>query len=368
MLKKIISLALAGMIVSLCHFPAQATSYDSTRYVRIDLKDHTAFIYDENFRQLPAAPDRKRTSAEFFPQGESRWFLGYDVDVVRRNADGSTQILSSDPAYSEMNHHFIFRYVRDVPPPQEKGSGRILQKISEDDQRRNHKKKFCGQYPLTEVPPFPTFCDFISTGSELTGFRLPKGYGIEVKGGYLRGGTWHWDHSAEVSKDEEIYLRYVLHWDDNPTGYRSTYVAWISVDLPKLSFCIEPGSSQIEGPDYEVNQPIRIVAIIPHTHDHTRYLELRRNDKPLRRFSPKKALFPAKHTSCGMESTPLHASPDHLSVRGLTPWTPGEKGPVLKAGDKLKVFASFSSPHKRPIDNMIILKTYWESLQDSPEP
>jgi len=380
MLNKIISLALAGMIISLCHFPAQAAPFTTTRYVRIDLKGHTGLMYDQAFRQLPEAPGKKRASAEFFPKGKPRWYLGYDVDIVRRNSDGSVEVLSSDPAYSEMNHHISLLYFRDGRLPQERGrwrkllhrGWRFVQKIFGNDQARNHKSNYvrrvCGQYPLANPTDFPSVCYLIGIGSEQTGFRLPKGYGIKVSGGYLKVEDWHWENPAEVSTDEEIYIRLVMHWDDNPTGYRNTYVAWLTGDSPDFLLFLKPGSSNIDGPDYEVNQPIRIVAIYPHTHDHSRYIELRLNGKPLRRFTPRNAMIPVKHSFGEREASPLHASSGHLPVGGLTPWLPGENGLVLKAGDKLNVFGSFSNPHNRPIDNMIIFYVYWENLQDSPAP
>ena len=110
---------------------------------------------------------------------------------------------------------------------------------------------------------------------------------------------------------------------------------------------------------------MRIIAVVPHIHDHSNYLEIQNNGKQLHRFESRNGALKAKHSTCGEEPIALHTSPHHLPVGGLSPWNPGKNGPVLQAGDKLNVFASYSNPHDRPIDTMIIFRIYWEDLQDS---
>jgi hypothetical protein len=374
---KLIALTILIIVSNFVCSTASAKPFSSTYYVQIDHKDHTAFIFDKDFKQLPDAPENKKTSALFFEKGEVRWFLGYDSTIVRRKPDGSIQDLSSDPAYTEMNHHVVFQYFRDIPQPPKRGKFKTLvkkgwkllkdksglEKEKGDEETEKYKDKVCGQYPFKNYSDNLFNCYFMAPSSEFTKDHLPKGYGMKVNGGFFKSNNWHWDNPSGISKDEKIYVRLVMHWDDFPTGFREVYHARTVRDETQLTFCVEPGSSEILGKEYQVDRPIRIVSLVPHIHDHANFLELRLNGKSIHRFTPKKASIPTRHSSCdGKKPTDLHASHDHLPAGGLTPWSPGANGPTLKPGDKLQVFGSFSNPHDQPIDNMVVFRLFWEDL------
>jgi hypothetical protein len=379
MKKIIIKSILVGIFLNLVSVTALASPMSSTYYVQIDLKDHTAFIFDKDFKKLPDSPENNKTSAIFFEKGQVRWFLGNDSDIVRRNQDGSIQKLSSDPAYSEMNHHMVFHYFRDIPQPPKRGKFKTLvkkgwgflkeksgvEKDKVDDAKEKHKNKVCGEFPFKDYESNSLNCHFMAPSSKFSNHRLPNGYGMKVNGGFIQSSDWRWDNPSGVSEDEKIYVRLVMHWDDFPTGFREIYAAQIVRDESKLSYCVEPGSSEIQGNEYEVNRSFRIVSLIPHIRDHGNYIELRSNGNSIHRSTPKKSSIPTKHSSCGHDSIDLHASKDHLPAGGLTPWSPGANGPTFKSGDKLRVFGSFSNPHDHPIDNMIILQIFWEDLDSS---
>lgn len=312
---------------------AQAEPFNTTRYVRIDHMHHTAYIHDENFKRLPDNPLIAGTSVDPLPADKPRWFLGAKVDVVHRNHHtGEVHVMSTNPAYSEMNHHFVWAY-------------------------RSPNR------PLTERCPsnLP-----IGTGSELTHIRLPAGYGYKMHGGFLMGGTWHWENPANVSHHEDVYLRYVFQFDDNPTGYRDTHVSWVGMVPCTEEFPVPSGKSTKEGPPLVADRHLRIVAVMPHVHDHAKYIELRKNGKLLRRFKPEYAAVPVSHDDVGQGKTLLHVHEDHMPVEGLSMWAPGIYGPIVRKGEALTPFGAFENPHPIAIDNMAMFIIFWEEVSGDP--
>jgi len=311
---------------------ATATPFSTTRYVKMDTLNNTGYIYDEEFIRLPDDPQIPGTSAEYLPENKSRWFLGTDVDIVRRNYDLTIDILSQDPAYSTINHHFIWRYVTDSRPV----------------------KDPCGILP-------------IAASRELTDIRLPGGYGYKMQGGALGGVDWHWTNGANVALDQEdIYIRFILHWDDEPSNYRDTHVTWIGVNACQEEFEIPPGKSKIEGPSYTQSEHQRIVAVVPHMKDHAKYIELRKNGKKIHRFKPTYNNVPSAHYGdMGNLSIPLHSHKKHITNGGLPMWLPGIHGPKIESDDNLTVYGVYNNIHDGPIENSAILFTFWEEISES---
>ena len=137
---------------------ASAAPFTQTRYVHINHMDHSAYVYNQDFQRLPDSPFIPGTSIEVLPEGTPLWMLGATIDIVKRGADGSIDVVSDDPAYYEMNHHFTWYYYsenREVTDP-------------------------CG----VNIP--------LAAGSELTDFRMPSGYAYKLDGGFINGGDWHW--------------------------------------------------------------------------------------------------------------------------------------------------------------------------------
>lgn len=309
---------------------AVAQPFVSTRYVGIDHAGHTAYLYDEQFQRLPDSPYVAGTSMETLPEGKPLWLLGAKVDVVKRAADGSIDVVSDDPAYYEMNHHFTWIYHSDLRPVTDP----------------------CGiNQPL-------------AAGSELTDFRLPAGYGYKLDGGFWHGGAWHWANPAGVPHHEAVYLRFSLLLDDQDSGYRDVNVTWVDAEPCDSEFTVPPGRSTKHGAPVPVDRNARIVAVVPHVHDHARHLSLRRNGKKLRKFKPMPARIGTAHDDVGGGAVPLHTHKGHLPTEGLTPWTPGVHGPVVRAGDRLSAHGRFRNPHDRPIDNMALFIVFWEALAD----
>lgn len=319
--------ALAGIGLS---GSAAAAPFTLTRYVHIDHAAHTAYIYDEQFNRLEDSPFIAGTSVEPLPQDRPLWYLGASVDIVRQLPDGRLDVVSDDPAYYEMNHHFTWIYyspTREVTDP-------------------------CGVL----MP--------LAAGSELTDFRLPSGYGFKLDGGFVNGGDWHWANPASIPHDEKVYLRFALLLDDAPDGYRDVNVTWIDALPCESEFAIAPGKSTKAGPPLPADRDARVVAVVPHVHDHARYIELQRNGRTLHRFVPATAPITVAHDDVGGGSTGLHVHRRHLPTEGLSLWTPGINGPLIRRGDTLSAFGSYNNPHRRPIDNMTLFVVFWEPVTD----
>ncbi len=316
--------------------PVFAVPQTAVRYVGIDHQSHSAYIYDENFNRLLDSPYIEGGSIDPLPEGQPIWFLGTSVDIVKRNPDGSVDVVSDDPDYYEMNHHFTWVYVSES------------RGMTSD----------CG------------FPQPVAAGSELTDFLLPSGYGYKMDGGFLHTGDWHWENPANKPHDEQVFLRFVFVFDDSAGGYRDTDVAWIDAVNCDSSFAVPSGKSTHRGDSYPVDNDRRIVAVIPHVHDHAKSIALTNNGERLRRFKPANASISVAHDDVGEGPTPYHDHKNHLPTDGLSAWTPGAYGPIVRAGDSLSTFAKFKNPHPRAIDNMVIFVTYSEKVpagETSPE-
>lgn len=174
---------------------AHAAPYTTTRYIRIDLKTDTGYSYDENFNRLPDSPQRPGASQETLPEGVTRWFLGADVDVIKRHPDGRLEVVSHKPAYSQLPHHYIFTYQTSSRPAKDE----------------------CGILPL-------------AVGRDLLDLRFPAGYAFAMKGGTLGGLDFHWTNSANVPETEELYVRFNMHWDEGTTRYRDFNITWVGLN------------------------------------------------------------------------------------------------------------------------------------------
>ena len=304
-----------------------AQPYSMVRYVRVDHAAHTAYIYDEQFNKLQDSPYIAGGSIEYLPEGKTLWYLGSAIDMIRRNNNGSIDILSDNSNYTEMNHHFTFVYY--TP---------------------NRTYENCND----NMP--------IASGSELTDFHMPAGYAYKMDGGFINTGAWHWSNPANIDTAEEIYLRFVFELDDNPAGYKDTNVSWIDTVPCQSDFSIPHGKFTSNGPDYKIANKRRIVGVLPHIHDHSKSLELRRNGEKIRKFKPDNANIYVAHDDVGDGAVPLHTSDEHLPTEGLSAWTPGINGPIVSAGDLLNIRAKFNNPHQQSIDNMAIMFVYWEDL------
>ncbi|MFV1985310.1 MAG: hypothetical protein ACC657_17315 [Thiohalomonadales bacterium] len=299
-----------------------------TTYIGIDSVNHTAFMYDEHFEQYPENPDNPKTSVIALPANFPFWSLAQNYDVVRRNDDGSIDVLSKDPAYFEMVHHMVMFY--SAP---------------------NRPRADIYDYP----GPF-------STGSELTSFFFPKGYAYKLDGGYLVP-EWHWQNPANVAVTEKLYLRMNITVDNEPNAYRDTEVESIDVIPVTSDFSIPPGKSKKISPKYPVNADSRIIAVIPHIHDHGGKIKLKSREKTIHEFKPEYQNIPVTHDDMGQGATPLHSHKAHLPVNGLYAWTPGQYGPIIKTGDFLTVESKFNNPHPRTIDNMVIATIFYEIVK-----
>lgn len=309
---------------------SQAEVFSKTRYVRIDHHMHTAYVYDEAFHQLPDNPAIPDTSIESLPEGKPLWFLGFNVDVVKRHEDGMVEVVSHDPAYFEMIHHLVITYTSPNRPNVDR----------------------CTNRP-------------IGAGSELTDVSWPAGYAYKMDGGALLPSSWHWQNPANVPHHEEVYLRFIELFDD-ASIYRDTQVTWIGsgteTEPCQEEFAIPPGKSEKHGLPVVAPEDMRLLLVVPHTHDHVKYIELRVNGQKLRRFKPVYAPVPVMHDDVGEGETPSHVHKDHLPSQGLSLWARGFYGPVVKEGDELSTYGKFKNPHSRSIDNMVLFATVWEPV------
>lgn len=325
-LSKFLTLFLLGFGFTVLPHVSDAKVFTVTRYIEINHEMHSAYMYDENFQRLPDNPRIPNTSIYNLPN-KPLWLLGFNADIVRRHESGRVHVLSHDPAYSEMNHHFVMTYSSPSRPEMDA----------------------CTNRP-------------IGAGSELTDFSMPGGYAYKMNGGALMPVAWHWENPAMVPHMEKVYLRFIITFDTSGTTYRDTHITWVGAKPCKEEFAIPPGKSTLEGPPVNAPQKLRLVAVVPHTHDHVKFIELRNNGKSLRKFIPENARTATAHDDAGAGATPLHTDKNHLPTQGLTPWTPGLHGPVLRKNDLLTAFGSFNNPHPRPIDNMAIFYLVWEPI------
>ncbi len=298
-----------------------------TTYYGIDTVNNTAYAYDENFVQLPDNPQDPKSSVVLFPKDKPLWYVANTFDVVRRNDDGSLDILSDDPAYSEMVHHLVWGYT--AP-------------------NRTYKYQ-CGVALL------------MGAGSELTNFDFPKGYAFKLDGGALFP-IWHWENPANVPVSEKIYLRINVLVDDQQSDYKDTNVEWVDAQACNSGFALAPGKTKKVTPKLQMSSDRRIVAVIPHIHDHGSKIKLMSSNGELHEFKPENQNIPVAHDDMGQGPTPIHSHKGHLPVNGLYNWTPGKYGPVIKAGESLWVKTEYNNPHSIDIDNMLINIVFWEAL------
>ena len=307
---------------------AHAERIEKIHYVGVDRSSGTAYLYDQNFTRLPDNPLVSGTSWEPLTD-QVLWLTGYRVDAVRRNADGSIDVVSDNPAYSEMNHHFVMAYLsadRPLPLP-------------------------C----LLHTSP-------IVSGSELTDVLLPPGYAYKLQGGGIYGASWHWMNPANVPLDEQVFLRFVYLLDTEDQGYKNTEVSWIGAAPCSEDFAVPSGVFTKEGPSVQAMQAQRIIAVLPHTHDHVKVMQLRANGETLLSIRPDYSRTYAAHDDVGEGATPWHLHKDHLAPGGLSTWAPGISGPVVPANSLYTAYGRFRNPHPRAIDNMLIFITFWEPL------
>jgi len=303
-----------------------------TRYIGIDPVNNSGYMYDDNFVQYPDNPRIPLTSIEVFAPEKQLWMLGYDIDVVVKKADGSVDVLSDVPGYSEMVHHMVIGY---------KGPYRV-------------REFQCG----ISRP--------IASGSELTSVKFPKGYGYKIQSGALMPIGWHWENPANVSVSN-VYLRFRLTIDNNTTAYKDTNIDWI--DTVKYGpgchsdFDTLPGKSQKAGNKFLIKTKRRILYVVPHIHDHANYLQLNTESGLIQKFKPENQKIFVAHDDRGQGPTPWHKDKNHLPVNGLKPWSPGKYGPVLPAGSHLWVESTYNNPHPRIIDNMAIITILWEAVK-----
>ncbi len=306
---------------------AHASQRLMTIYVGIDTVNNTAYAYDENFVQLPDYPNNPKTSLMLIPENNPLWYVGSNIDVVRRNNDGSIDTVSDDPAYSEMVHHLVWVYR--TP--------------------KRTRDYTCGAALLVPV------------GSELSNFHFPKGYAYKLDSGGMIP-IWHWENPANIATTEKIFLRFNFIVDDVIGGYKDTDIDWVDAAPCVSGFTIPPGKSKKVSPKKLVTTDRRIIAVIPHIHDHGETMKLKSSNGTLVKFKPEYQNIPVAHDDRGQGPTLLHSHPDHLPVNGLYNWTPGQYGPIIKAGESLWVETEYKNPHEIDIDNMLIAFIFWEKL------
>lgn len=326
--KNLILRALNIATIFLLMFTVQnsyAASSVMTRYVAIDSVGKTSYVFDENFKQLLDNPLIPKTSIEALPTDRALWYTGSKIDVIRRNANGSIDILSDNPAYSEMVHHIVWGY---------KTPNRV----------RNYKCKVAR--PL-------------ASGSELTDVVFPKGYAYKLDAGVLMPVAWHWSNPASVPVSEKIYVRFNIDVDDNPTAYKDVNIDWIDTVACKSTFSTPPGESKKVGELHSVTTDRRIVGIIPHIHDHSKKFKLKSSHGTIKIFKAEHQNIPVAHDDMGQGPTLWHANKHHLPVNGLSAWLPGKFGPVISAGESLWMESKFENPHPGDIDNMSIAVIMW---------
>jgi hypothetical protein len=318
----------ATVMVLFCNLQeVQAEQKLITAYVGVDTVDHSAYVFDENFEPMPDNPVLPKTSYIPLPDNQVLWYVASNIDVVRRHDDGRIEELSDDPAYSEMIHHLVWGY--SAP---------------------NRQRDFECAYPW-----------LIPVGSELTNFHFPKGYAYKLDGGVLFP-IWHWENPANVAATEKIYLRFHIIVDDQDAGYKDTNIDWVDAVPCVSGFTLHPGKSKKVTPKSLVTSDRRIVAVIPHIHDHGDEIKLKSSHGTLREFKPDYQNIPVAHDDVGQGPSLLHTHEDHLPVNGLYPWTPGQYGPVIKAGESLWLETEYNNPHAIDIDNMLITFIFWEPL------
>ncbi|OEZ54733.1 hypothetical protein [Duganella sp. HH105] len=308
---------------------AHAAPYTTTRYIRIDLKTDTGYSYDENFNRLPDSPQRPGASQETLPEGVTRWFLGADVDVIKRHPDGRLEVVSHKPAYSQLPHHYIFTYQTSSRPAKDE----------------------CGILPL-------------AVGRDLLDLRFPAGYAFAMKGGTLGGLDFHWTNSANVPETEELYVRFNMHWDEGTTRYRDFNITWVGLNPCREEVVIPTGTHVVNGPKHTLGEAARIIEVAPHVMDHADYLDVRINNHKAYRFEPTYASNPAAHYGAGegAPTVPLHVHPKHIPQNGAPIWMPGIYGPKVAGDDVITARLSVTNPHKQPIENSGILLVFWEPL------
>ncbi len=308
---------------------AHAKIFTKVYYVKVDHIDKTAYMFDNNFKKLVDSAYVPNTSMEIFPSGKPYWYLGLKSDVIRKNGDGSIDVVTHDPRYYEMNHHFVMAYGSEKKPATDE----------------------CG------------FSRPIAVGSEMTSFSFPAGYAYKMDGGVLTGGSWHWSNPAKVPTSEDIYLRFIATFDDSPKGYKDVNVSWIDMVPCSSTFAVKSGESEYTGPKQVAKEDMRIVMVLPHIHDHAKKFELLHNGKKLRKFKIGYQSVPVEHNVASGGLTPIHTDKDHLPADGMPVWKPGVFGKIIKKGDYLSVKGEFKNPHPRSIDNMLIALIFWEPVK-----
>lgn len=182
--------------------------------------------------------------------------------------------------------------------------------------------------------------------------------------GVLSGLTWHWTNPAKVEDSQDIYLRYVMYFDNTmvENSYKNLYVRWLDAKPCKSGFIVDSGSSVKVGPKQVFKKKMRLVAALPHVHDHASQLKLMQNGNLLKQFEIAYQYTPVEHDDIAQGEVPWHYHKQHLPANGLHFWRPGQFGVVIKNGDYLQMMASYNNPHQKPIDNMALVIAYFELL------
>jgi hypothetical protein len=333
-----------AILAGLWATPSAAKVFTWTLHVKIDTVGNTAYIYDGDFKRYPDSPNDSWTSIVRFPD-KRWWLLGVNADVVERLRKGKVRVVSHRPAYHEMVHHFVLTYESPHRP------------VTDD----------CTNRP-------------IAAGSELSDFTLPAGFAYSMHGGALRAISElsrHWANTFNVPAEKDVYLRFILTFDDEGALYQDTNVTWVG--FPGVGsgvrcdeeLAVPPGPSEWKGPPVTAAADMRIVAVVTHLHDHAVSLDLLKNDQSLRRFVPDNARVWLAHALKEPaivpmhEHGPIHAHKDggHLPPQGLDDWALGRWGPSVAKGDELRVVARYNNPHHHAIDNMGIALVFWAPLR-----
>lgn len=325
-------IAILFVVLTLITFSLTGLAHVITkvRYVKIDHHAHTAYLYDENFKKLSDSDYVAKTSMEKI--SDTLWLLGFKVDVIRRLGPHKIKVVSNDPRYNEMSHHFVFGY----------------------------------SSPNKTVIDECTVARPIGNGSELSDVQLPTGYAYKMPGGVISGLSWHWTNPAGLADTDEIYLRYIMYFDKTnvANSYKDVHVRWIDAVPCQSEFAIPAGKSTRKGPEQKLTRKMRLVAALPHIHDHATSFKLTHNGNTLKKFPLAYANTPVEHDDMGEGLTEWHEHEAHLPANGLHFWRPGQFGPVINGGDYLRIAAKFNNPHGRLIDNMALVVIFFEILPE----
>jgi len=308
-------------------------------YVKMDFTlAETAFVYQldakGNLVPLPVSRVDRRTGEIDYSKRGVLWLLGVETHVVRRTPDG----ILSEPLeqvedmdrYSRANHHLVFSHVSRTKPPTE---------IFMDGQR------------------------VIAIGQEFTDLWFPAGYAYKISDGYMYPWNWHWHNFGGVPDDEEVYVQVIAYYDDDPdAGYRDLNVFWYDAQPLVSEFCTQPGRRSYDGFRWPVLERQRVVAIMPHVHDHAEQMELVHNGQTRAVFTGEFATrytYHRSHNRC--QNYPWALEEGSLVPKTLNMWYPEEEL-IFSPGNTVMARSVYNNPHAGPLDAMAIMVTYYERL------